>query len=243
MQFLNDFGILEITRKILPAFNNLKPGEDKTIDITDLGIIHNSEKISHLRIIRLNEKTGREHFNPTAPHDNLCEITAGTVGGLAHEICHMVYKNHGGPKRYSTPLTKGHIIPIMGKNPKLQNIIDYIDAGTNYDKFIGYLYLTDNEELMAKLTGIYVGSEITKNGRITEDDYTIGLKRIYHEMKTYEMNKNTLQEILNTEKDKQVIAGHLLLKKVTSKTIENLIKEINSQGEKFEVIYTELFNA
>jgi len=238
-QYVKDTGILQITKMILTEFNEMKQGEVKIFDIAMYGIVFKNEEIYRLKVIKANRNTDREYFSSTGPKDNLCIISAANPGGLAHEICHMVYKRTGDPKRFSRPLTHDHIVPFLIKN-KLQNIVDYINAGTVYDKFIGYLYLADNEELTAKLTGFFVSIELTNSGKLEEDNYIIGLKQIYNSMKVLEMDEDTIQEILKTEKENRIISQHLYLDKVNQETIRNLIIEINEQGSKFENIYRDL---
>lgn len=236
--FVIDPRVIEITLMIWPDLSVMRQGEEKVFDAGKYDITYLGERINQIKVIKLGETGGHENVDGAIKTDGFCIITARGAGGLAHEISHLTYKNEGNPQTFSGPLV-AHILPVIKDQG---TIADYFGklAPTEYDKLIGYLYLADEDELRAKLTGCYVGRLVTDNVSEHGDEYLESLVVIYSEMRTFNPE---IAEILEIEKEKNVISRHLGSKgQVHSETISTLLEEIHNQGEKFLKIYHELFD-
>ena len=241
-QYVIDSNLQEITELIWPSFNKMDSNTTKLFDIQKFGLSIDKLNINELKVTKIIEDKKNN-----ARYSGLNEIFAGNNISLPHEISHFIYRsNHKPEERDSYCLTK-HIIRVCKDANIAQNINDFYnrDSISNNDKLIAYLYLADDNELTAKLSGLYVGSKLDNN-EIKENDYYKKLKPIYIEMKEFTCSQKEIDEIIEADKVNGLISTHLrtndFINPLNSNAIHTLIKEINEQGAKFVSIYESLID-
>ena len=168
------------------------------------------------------------------------EVNCGSAGGFAHEISHLVFKCKNKVESNSGVLTSHILKKFYGYNP---SIVKYfkIEKITDYDKLIGYLYLAEEDELVAKLAGFYVALKLDDKGLNETGDFVNGVCDLYSEMKIFKINS---LEIEKEEKAKGILSRFLKSRiPLNSEIFKSLITNINTQGENFENKYKILFES
>jgi hypothetical protein len=236
-----DPSVFKITEAVWPQVSGLATGESFFYNIDDYDIKRRGIKINQLKIVKIKE--GPAHIGILAEEREngitYIKLECKGLGGLAHEISHLVYKRIN----FDTIPLSSHILSQCRRANVELSIIDYfqIEKITEFDKLVGYLYLADDDELTAKLVGFYAKVKINNGATYGQSDYSKGVKELYAKMKTFKIDA---LETEKTDLKKGIISGYLKEREpVTSIKIETLLKHINAQGENFEEKYKILFNS
>ena len=230
-----DTRILEIAKMAWPHISEKQIGDHFFIDIDFYDLTMEYQKINQLEIEKIDENKNRANvclFPVNENGINKIKIEAGSMGGLAHEISHLVFKCKKNEERMSGLLTE-HIVKTCKTSGCNKLITNYfkIETLTKFDKLIGYLYLTDEDELIAKLAGFYIGAKLENKKLGEENKYVKGVKSLYAEMKTFEID---LMEI-KKQGEKEMIVKYLNLRvPINSKIVKTIVKNIHDQGVNFE---------
>ena len=229
-----DNGIWEISELIWRQLQKKQVGNHFTVDIDSFDLSVGSLKINLLEIKKIDEDIDRANVCLVPINEigiKKIIIEAGSAGGLAHEISHLVFKCKNGEERMSGLLTH-HIMETCKTSGCKKSITNYyrIKSLTNFDRLIGYLYLTDEDELIAKLAGFYIGAKLENKPFGEENYYVKGVKSIYTEMMTFEID---VREI--NEQEEKIIVKYLNLQEpINSEIIKTLVMKIHAQSESFE---------
>jgi len=233
-QYVVGSKLQEITELIWPTFNKMGSNTTESFDIQKFGLSIGDNPINELKVTKINED------DRPANYRGLNKIFAGNRISLPHEISHFIYRcNHKPEERNSDPLTT-HIISVCKNANIAQNINDFYkrDSISNYDKLIAYLYLADENELTAKLAGLYVGSKLdTDKIKDDDDDYYKGLNEIYNDITKFNIDENEIDTIVQIDTNKKSIYDHLREKTVSANVIQDLIKEMKVLAKKYLDIY------
>lgn len=238
MEKLLDIGIDQETLKLIDhawacmTKNSLKIGDSVLCDISKFNLIFEGARIDNIKIQKIdeNEKSRLHSF----------VIYCKDKGGLAHELCHLVFLCKNKTQEQSNILTD-HIIKILKQNSNQSNI-SFLDIPhlTDFDKLVYYLYLTEEDELIAKLVGHYVKFKTNQ-----KNYHKSKRQSFYFDGRNFEIDDQTIQEIIDSSKQKDIIINYLNQNPPTvidSAAIKNLVKNINSQCEKYVEKYNLLFN-
>lgn len=229
-----DTRILKIAEMVLHQFVDNQIGNHFTVDIDSFDLSVGSLKINLLEIKKIDEDIDRANVCLVPINENginKIKIEAGSAGGLAHEISHLVFKCKNIGERMSILLTDhiGETCNTSGCEILITNYFK-IKTLTNFDKLIGYLYLSDEDELVAKLAGFYIGAKLINNKFGDVNKYVQEVKSIYSEMQVFDIN------VLEVNKQEEnIIVEYLNLREpINSDIIKAHLKKMHAQGESFE---------
>lgn len=179
---------------------NRKNDKIKTLEELKEEILH---EIKHL-IYRLREKQGER--------DNI--FNSDGVGKLIQKDIFGAFSNKQGN--------------LYNLNVTLANFLKYDKLSDNYKKLIVYLYLSESDELEARLHQVYNKAKNTNNFeemlKKEEESGNVGI-RFYKDMINFKIN---IDEFSDYEKE-----NFYKLLSNKSKAVKNISNYINKQGEKF----------
>lgn len=231
--YVNNTHLFDIAKLISPVFSDMGINTTKSFDIEKFGLSIGEYPINELIVTKIIEDK-----NNNANYSGLNKIFAGNSISLPHEISHFIYRcNHNPEVKNSYPLTK-HIIEVCNNANIAQNINDFYkrDSISNYDKLIVYLYLADDNELTAKLAGLYVNAMLNEE-KIEEDDYYKGINEIFNHIINFNIEENEIDKIVQIDTDKKIIYSHLMKKNISANVIQDLIEGMKVLAKKYLDIY------
>jgi hypothetical protein len=212
---------LEITVLLWPFIEKQSIDCEIKYDDINSGLSLEHKILKRLTIKVIDEENERARYNNNV-------IKCGSKGGLAHELVHLIFDK----KNIHIKLNSKPLIDYIGgffTSPSKAKITEYINhyAKNDYDRIIGYLYLADEEELIAKATGFCVAKKDNDNS----DEYISSVLKIYDDMSKFRNSDNSIAnntQIDEIVKESLAIAGAI--------NINDIEKFINSQGKKFKEV-------
>ncbi len=162
------------------------------------------------------------------------------AGSFAHECCHLIAGTRAAIKKEDQLTT-----PILeeSKSKGYKNrIIEYVNSPLrkNYERLIAYLYLADEEELNAKLTGFYVGYMLGNTPTVADDKFITGVLELYKNMSNFHITTQDL-ETDHSQMIRKYIERNPELK-IDFNSPKSINDYIQKQGKTFVDKYKVLFH-
>ena len=217
--------VLQLTEVIWNQFEQTTESELKfSLDFNKKEVYHKGEyKIEKI-------ETGSSYVNFVCK-----ELKFNGKQGLAHELSHVVHKHD-----FPTDLLQCRIKKYCIENEIKDNkIIRYLKNSKELnEKLIAYLYLVENDELIAKFTGFV---SVNSNGELeyNHSEFSKGVYRIYKEIIKVEFTEDDFKDFIKYLNELNV-SPHLI-KYLNDKECKGLIEYMQNQSKKFTDAYEHYF--
>lgn len=211
-----------IAEDLWPSVEVLAIGTSKPFDISKYQFIYKTTNIDELTIIRKDENSDESSQFHLRDFPAKAIITCESKGGLAHELCHLLFPIYTQNKSANSVYLTFYIRGKCEENKVNKKLKEYFKLKpTDTEKAIAYMYLACQEEMTSKITGYLIGKFKSESSRRDTAYYT--------EMKDFVFCDNSLQ--MNSDAVKKL--KEYLVKKNIDFEREKIEKYIQEQGKLF----------